>query len=202
VQKFLDEHHSAVRNLIIDTDDVYAVQAAFDSKWESGVPFTLVLAPDGSEIYRIEGEADILALRRRILGNLPTLACSPVILNTGATKGRRAEGSRPILDWQTDEASMADAARRIPDSGGAQDSTQQDPAIRFTTELVVTPERTETPRALVPASTAVLPAATILTLPAGQLRQPRVVLAGILRCPGRVLCRTARVVGPWIFRRR
>jgi thiol-disulfide isomerase/thioredoxin len=71
VQKFLDEHHSAVRNLIIDTDDVYAVQAAFDSKWESGVPFTLVLAPDGSEIYRVEGEADILALRRKILGNLP-----------------------------------------------------------------------------------------------------------------------------------
>ena len=58
VQKFLDEHHSAVRNLIIDTDDVYAVQAAFDPKWESGVPFTLVLAPDGKEIYRVEGEAD------------------------------------------------------------------------------------------------------------------------------------------------
>ena len=71
VQKFLDEHHSAVRNLIIDTDDVYAVQAAFDSKWESGVPFTIVLAPDGKEIYRVEGEADVLALRRKILGNLP-----------------------------------------------------------------------------------------------------------------------------------
>jgi thiol-disulfide isomerase/thioredoxin len=71
VQKFLDEHHSAVRNLIIDTDDVYAVQAAFDAKWESGVPFTLVLAPDGRELYRVEGEADVLALRRRILGNLP-----------------------------------------------------------------------------------------------------------------------------------
>ena len=38
---------------------------------ESGVPFTIVLAPDGREIYRAEGEADILALRRRILGNLP-----------------------------------------------------------------------------------------------------------------------------------
>jgi thiol-disulfide isomerase/thioredoxin len=71
VQKFLEEHHSAVRNLIIDTDDVYAVQAAFDPKWESGVPFTLVLAPDGREIYRVEGEADVLALRRKILGNLP-----------------------------------------------------------------------------------------------------------------------------------
>jgi thiol-disulfide isomerase/thioredoxin len=71
VERFLKEHHSAIRNLIIDTDDVYAVQAAFDPTWESGVPFTIVLAPDGREIYRVEGEADVLALRRRILGNLP-----------------------------------------------------------------------------------------------------------------------------------
>jgi thiol-disulfide isomerase/thioredoxin len=71
VEKFLNEHHSAVRNLIVDTEDVYAVMAAFDPKWESGVPFTIVLAPDGREIYRAEGEADILALRRAILGNLP-----------------------------------------------------------------------------------------------------------------------------------
>ena len=71
VQKFLDEHHSAVRNLIIDSDDVYAMQAAFDAKWESGVPFTIVLAPDGTEIYRVEGEADVVALRRKILGHLP-----------------------------------------------------------------------------------------------------------------------------------
>ena len=35
------------------------------------MPFTLVLAPDGREIYRVEGEADVLALRRRVLGNLP-----------------------------------------------------------------------------------------------------------------------------------
>jgi len=54
----------------------------------------------------------------------------------------------------------------FPTAAAAQDSTPQDPAIRFATELVVTPERTETPRALVPASTVVLPAATILTLPA------------------------------------
>ena len=71
VERFLKEHHSAVRNLIIDTEDVYAVQAAFDPTWESGVPFTIVLAPDGKELYRVEGEADILALRRRILGSLP-----------------------------------------------------------------------------------------------------------------------------------
>ena len=40
-------------------------------------------------------------------------------------------------------------------AAAAQDSTQQGEAIRFKTEVVVTPERTETPRALVPASTAV-----------------------------------------------
>jgi len=71
VMRFLNEHHSAVRNLMIDSEDVYGMMAAFDPKWESGVPFTIVLAPDGRELYRAEGEADILALRRAILGNLP-----------------------------------------------------------------------------------------------------------------------------------
>ena len=56
---------------MVDTDDVYAVQKAFDPRWESGLPFTLLLAPDGHEIYRREGELDILALRRTILAHLP-----------------------------------------------------------------------------------------------------------------------------------
>lgn len=69
--RFLQENHSAIRNLMVNTDDPYAVMAAFDAKWESGVPFTIVLGPGGTEITRVEGEADILALRRKILGNLP-----------------------------------------------------------------------------------------------------------------------------------
>lgn len=71
VLRFLQEHHSAIRNLQVDTEDVYKVQKAFDSGWESGVPFTIVLAPDGQVIYRHEGELDVLALRRAILANLP-----------------------------------------------------------------------------------------------------------------------------------
>jgi thiol-disulfide isomerase/thioredoxin len=70
VTRFLNEHHSAVRNLQVDTDDVYAVQKALDASWESGVPFTIVLSPDGKVVYRHEGELDILALRRAVLGNL------------------------------------------------------------------------------------------------------------------------------------
>jgi peroxiredoxin len=63
VQRFLD-------NLQVTSDDVFAIQKAFDAAWESGVPYTIVLAPDGKVIYRKEGENDILTLRRAILANL------------------------------------------------------------------------------------------------------------------------------------
>ena len=73
VMRFLNEHHSAIRNLQVDTEDVYAVQKAVDPKWQAGVPYTLVLAPDGTVIFRREGEVDILKLRRAILANLPDI---------------------------------------------------------------------------------------------------------------------------------
>ena len=71
VLKFLKETHSGIRNLQVDTTDVYAMQKAFDPTWESALPFTVVLAPGGKVIYRKEGEVDILELRRALLRNLP-----------------------------------------------------------------------------------------------------------------------------------
>jgi peroxiredoxin len=71
VEKFLATVHSAVRNLQVDTDDVYAVMAAFDKAWDSGVPFTMVIAPDGHVVFQHAGEVDVLALRRLLLANLP-----------------------------------------------------------------------------------------------------------------------------------
>jgi hypothetical protein len=47
------------------------MQAAFDAKWEAGVPFTMVIAPGGKVIYQKQGEVDTLDLRRIILANLP-----------------------------------------------------------------------------------------------------------------------------------
>jgi thiol-disulfide isomerase/thioredoxin len=73
VLEFLQDQHSAVRNLIFSSDDTYAMQAAFDPKWDSGVPFTIVLAPDGSVIYREAGEVHLLDLRRAILAHLPEM---------------------------------------------------------------------------------------------------------------------------------
>jgi hypothetical protein len=36
-----------LKNLIFGSTDTYAMQAAFDPKWESGAPYTVLLAPDG-----------------------------------------------------------------------------------------------------------------------------------------------------------
>jgi hypothetical protein len=73
VMKFLQNEHSAVRNLLFSSDDTYAMQAAFDPKWDSGVPFTVVIAPGGKIIYREAGEVHLLDLRRAILANLPDM---------------------------------------------------------------------------------------------------------------------------------
>lgn len=74
VMKELHKQHASSRNLLFASTDTYAMQAAFDAKWESGVPFTMVLAPDGKVLYQKEGEVDsdeMLKIRRIILGNLP-----------------------------------------------------------------------------------------------------------------------------------
>ncbi len=69
--QFLGQTHSAIRNLQVDTDDVYGVMAAFDRSWDSGVPFSIVIDPQGKVIYRHAGEVDVLELRRVLLAHLP-----------------------------------------------------------------------------------------------------------------------------------
>ena len=71
VLKALEKQHATNRNLQFASDDTYAMQAAFDAKWESGVPYTVVLAPGGKVIFEKQGEIDVLELRRTILANLP-----------------------------------------------------------------------------------------------------------------------------------
>ncbi|HEY1205095.1 MAG: redoxin family protein [Bryobacteraceae bacterium] len=71
VLRALEKQHATGRNLQFASDDTYAMQAAFDPKWEAGVPFTVLLAPGGKVLYQKQGELDILELRRTILANLP-----------------------------------------------------------------------------------------------------------------------------------
>ena len=70
VLKILQQQHASSRNLQFASEDTYAMQAAFDAKWDAGVPFTMAIAPGGRVLYQRQGEVDIYELRRVILANL------------------------------------------------------------------------------------------------------------------------------------
>ena len=71
VLKALMKLHASSRNLIFGSTDTDAMQSAFEPSWQAGVPYTVVLSPDGKIIYQEQGELDILKMRRAILANLP-----------------------------------------------------------------------------------------------------------------------------------
>jgi peroxiredoxin len=72
VMRILEKMHATSRNLLFDSSDTAALQAAFDPTWESAVPYTVLISPDGEVLYQKEGSVDILELRRTILANLPS----------------------------------------------------------------------------------------------------------------------------------
>ncbi|MGH9495384.1 MAG: redoxin domain-containing protein [Candidatus Sulfotelmatobacter sp.] len=70
VTRVLEKMHATSRNLLFDSNDTAGLQAAFDPSWESAVPYTVLIAPDGKILYKTQGMVDILELRRKILANL------------------------------------------------------------------------------------------------------------------------------------
>lgn len=72
VLRILQKMHATSRNLLFDSNDTAALQAAFDPSWESAVPYTVLISPDGKVLYQKQGSVDILELRRTILANLPS----------------------------------------------------------------------------------------------------------------------------------
>lgn len=69
VLKALEGMHAVSRNLIFSTNDVYAMMAAFDKNWAGGVPFTVVINPDGKVVFQQHCEIDVLELRRAVQAN-------------------------------------------------------------------------------------------------------------------------------------
>jgi peroxiredoxin len=72
VLRFLQRKHATSRNLLFDSDNTAALQAAFDPTWQSAVPYTVLLAPGGKVLYSTLGSVDILQLRRKILAAMPS----------------------------------------------------------------------------------------------------------------------------------
>jgi hypothetical protein len=71
VIKMLQKLHASSRNLLFGSTDTDAMQEAFDPSWQAGVPYTVLISPDGKILYREQGALDILKLRRTIQANLP-----------------------------------------------------------------------------------------------------------------------------------
>jgi peroxiredoxin len=72
VLKFLNRKHATSTNLLFASDDTAALQAAFDPKWQSAVPYTVLLGPNGTVLYQTMGSVDIVELRRKVLAAMPS----------------------------------------------------------------------------------------------------------------------------------
>jgi peroxiredoxin len=66
VLEFLKKNHASNRNLLFASSDRDELMSAFDPKWQGAVPYTVLLDPEGTVIYREVGSADILAVKRAI----------------------------------------------------------------------------------------------------------------------------------------
>ncbi|MGD0578457.1 MAG: hypothetical protein ABSC08_05965 [Bryobacteraceae bacterium] len=47
-------------------------RSTLNGTWDSAVPYTALIAPDGRMLYRKIGSVDVLKLRRKILAELPS----------------------------------------------------------------------------------------------------------------------------------
>jgi peroxiredoxin len=72
VLRFLQKQHATSKNYLFDSQDTASLQTAFDPKWDSAVPYTVLLSADGKVLYKQLGSADVLELKRIILANLPS----------------------------------------------------------------------------------------------------------------------------------
>lgn len=71
VRKFLESQHASTRNLLFNSMDPYEEMKAFDPDWSAGVPYTVLIGPDGKILYKEGGTLDIQKVRRLILASLP-----------------------------------------------------------------------------------------------------------------------------------
>jgi len=71
VEKVLTTEHATSTNLILGSTDIYTELAAFDPDWSAAVPYTVLIRPDGSIAYKVQGSnVDPLELKRLIIANL------------------------------------------------------------------------------------------------------------------------------------
>jgi peroxiredoxin len=66
----LQKQHATSNNLLLGSTDIYPLMAAFDSEWNAAVPYSMLIRPDGTVVYKRQGAIDPLEVRRLIIANL------------------------------------------------------------------------------------------------------------------------------------
>ncbi len=64
---FLKKKHSALTNYIFSGDDSYALIEAIDPEWDGALPYTMLIEPGGTIIYRTQGTINPLEMRKMIV---------------------------------------------------------------------------------------------------------------------------------------
>ena len=64
--EILKETYASTKNYLSSIKDRDEFAEAFDAKWPGPVPYTILVAPGGEIVYRVEGEIDVQELRREI----------------------------------------------------------------------------------------------------------------------------------------
>ncbi len=70
VIEFLKKQQASGRNLLFAGTDKYKLMEAFDPTWNAALPYTMLIAPGGEVLYKIQGAIDPLAVKRAIVKSL------------------------------------------------------------------------------------------------------------------------------------
>ena len=69
VLKFLQKQEASNKNYIFNKDDVYEMIEAVDPDWQGGLPFTMLIEPDGKIIYKKQDTIDPHKMKKLIVEN-------------------------------------------------------------------------------------------------------------------------------------
>lgn len=70
VLSFLQKQQASNRNLLFGDTDKYKLMEAFDKDWNSAIPYTMLIGPQGEVLYKRQGPVDALELKRIIVKSL------------------------------------------------------------------------------------------------------------------------------------
>ena len=70
-QKFLSANHASMTNYLFNSTDRFGLINHLDGdNWEGSLPYTMLVAPGGEVLYRVEGQFDTMTLKKEIVGYL------------------------------------------------------------------------------------------------------------------------------------